>query len=412
MTYRVAVLHQGFIPLYRVRFFEELNAAGANEYVVFHGPAPSGTGHLAAPGPFAFPNVFRQHAEIHLGTRKLIYQPVVRAVVAGGFDAVVVGDEFKLLANLAIFSAFKMMGKPAILWGHGCHRPDAHWMARMLARFFPRFADGYLAYTEGGASLLKAAGLPSERIFVIRNTVDLAEQIAMHARLQTVDADLLKRELGLRPGVPTLLYLGRLYARKRCQDLIEMARILANDGQSAAFDLALVGDGPERAALEASAAGLDNVRFLGAVYDAETLAKLMRVSMAMVNPGSVGLAVNHCFAHGVPIVTRAGMLHSPEFEYIRDGENGVVVHGELDAFAAAVRRILVDDDFRERLAAGALATRDILGLGHMVEAFDRGVSHTIERFSGKNGKPAPAAAPFVPGPPESAGQPARSRGHT
>jgi hypothetical protein len=37
---RVAILHQGFIPVYRVKFYELLNRAGAISYVVFHDTPP------------------------------------------------------------------------------------------------------------------------------------------------------------------------------------------------------------------------------------------------------------------------------------------------------------------------------------------------------------------------------------
>ena len=45
MRKRVAILHQGFIPVYRVKFYELLNRASDISYVVFHGAPPSDTGH-------------------------------------------------------------------------------------------------------------------------------------------------------------------------------------------------------------------------------------------------------------------------------------------------------------------------------------------------------------------------------
>ncbi len=380
MPYRVAVLHQGFVPLYRVRLYEQLNALGSTEYVVFHGRAPSGTGHVAAPGPFAFPNVYVDNRELSLGGRTLIWQPVIRSVLTGGFDAAVIGDEFKLLANLAIFMAFKALHRPVLLWGHVHRRPDAHWLARASAGAFAGMADGYLAYTAGGATRLIEGGMPADKVFVVRNTVDLAAQIASHARLRSAPVGELKRKLGLREDAQVLLYVGRLYARKRCCELIELVRRLKAGPDTPPVDLVIVGEGPEGEALRRAAAGQDNIHFFGAIHCPTRIGELMRAASLMVNPGSIGLSVNDSFAHGVPVVTQAGMLHSPEFEYIRDGYNGLIAEGGLDAFVAAVRRVLVDPGLRARLAEGALATRDQLGLGYMVSAFDRGVIRTIERM--------------------------------
>ena len=47
---RVAILHQGFIPQYRVRFYELLNQASGTQYVVFHGAPASNSGWIAARG--------------------------------------------------------------------------------------------------------------------------------------------------------------------------------------------------------------------------------------------------------------------------------------------------------------------------------------------------------------------------
>lgn len=382
--WRIALLHQGFVPRYRERFYTLLNAQDDNEYVVFHGPAPKRTGHAAAPGPFRFPNVFRRNIEMRVGCRSLIYQPVVWDILTGGFDAVVVGHEFKMLANHLVMAAFKAMGKPVLFWGHGYHRDSAHWLARSASGALARFADGYLVYTEGGAERLHAVGVAPEDIFVIHNTIDLAEQIAAHGRFKEADTGGLRRDLGLRPEAKTLLYVGRLYARKRCQDLIEMVRRLNGDPGVGPFDLAIVGDGPDYEGLRASASALNNVRFFGEIHEPEQIGRLMRVSVAMVNPGSAGLAVNHSFAHGVPVITRDGMLHSPEFEYIRDGENGLIAVGPIEAFVSAVRRVLNEPELAAQLAEGALATRQRLGLDRMVESFSEGVMTTIGRKGRKS----------------------------
>jgi len=378
-NYRICVLHQGFIPLYRERFYTRLNAEGANAYVVFHGPAPSGTGHVAAPGPFTFPNVFRRSHELRVGSQTFIYQPVLRAILDGEFDAAVIGHEYKLLTNLLLLAAFKWARKPVLLWGHGYHRQSAHWLARAMSALGARLADGYLVYTAGGAERLQHAGVSGDAIFVVNNTLDLDEQIAAHDCHRHDDVARLRSELGLRPEAQTLLYIGRLYARKRCADLIELVRRLNGDPAVGPVDLAIVGDGPDRAALEAAAEGLPNIRFFGAIHDADHIARLMRVAVAMVNPGSTGLAVNHCFAHGVPILTRDDALHSPEFEYVRHGANGLVASGGEDAYIADVRRVLCDEALRARLAAGALETRTLLGLDRMVTGFCRGVEQTIDR---------------------------------
>ena len=124
MRQRVAILHQGFIPVYRVKFYELLNRAGAISYVVFHGAPPSGTGHHEVHQSFHFPNVRVENRVVSLGGYRAIYQPVIKQIVSGSYDAVVFGDEVKFLSNLLLFAFCKLSGKTVLWWGHGFFKPE------------------------------------------------------------------------------------------------------------------------------------------------------------------------------------------------------------------------------------------------------------------------------------------------
>jgi len=106
----------------------------------------------------------------------------------------------------------------------------------------------------------------------------------------------------------------------------------------------------------------------------------------VVIPGAVGLAINHAFAHGLPLVTRTGALHGPEIEYLEDGVNGRLVEGDLDAFARGIAEVVGAPDRRAELASGALRSGGALGLDAMVDAFDQAVAAVTsgERRGRKN----------------------------
>lgn len=382
VKYRIAILHQGFVPFYRKRFFELLSERSCNEYTVFHGEPPLNTGHVAASEPFRFSNVRVHNRELRLGKRSLIYQPVFLKVLRGGFDAIVIGHEIKFLANQALFAAFKLLRKPALLWGHGYHRRNAQILARATGGIVAKTADGYLAYTSRGANKLQRAGVSSERVVVLRNTIDIDPQIEAHGRFDNLSPQETRLAFGLRPNAQTLLFIGRVYERKRCDQLITLIRRLNQDRDVGAVDLVVVGDGPDLEKIRKSAADLTNVHFLGELYDTETIAKLMRIAAVMVNPGSVGLAVNHCFAHGVPVITREHSLHSPELDYLQNGQNGFIVAGGIDEYIDAVRRLLVDPELLARLSDGALASRKALSLRHMAKEFDCGVCRVVQQHYG------------------------------
>jgi glycosyltransferase involved in cell wall biosynthesis len=394
MTYRIAVLHQGFVPTYRARFFEQLNTRGNAEYVVFHGDPPTGTGWQAAPEPLGFPNVRVDNREIPLGRWRAIYQPVVQRILTDRFDAVVMGHELKFLSNLLLALRARQRRLPVIFWGFGYHAKVGVGFAAKSSGFafgvvsqvkdlLARQADGYLAYTEGGAENLRRIGMPDEKVWVVRNTIDVESQMRLHAKYQQADPAALREQLGLKPDSVILLYVGRILPAKQVDLLIQAVRRI-NSMQLCRqpIEVLIIGDGPAAEGLRGRAVNLPSVRFLGALYDQDAVARYMRVAAAMVIPGFVGLAVNHACAQGLPVITRDHALHSPEIEYLRNGENGLIVPGDMEDFAHVLARFVDAPEVQQRLAAGALRSREELHLGHMVERFDRAVTETVRRTQG------------------------------
>jgi glycosyltransferase involved in cell wall biosynthesis len=198
-------------------------------------------------------------------------------------------------------------------------------------------AGGLLAVSAALKRDMAALGLPDDRIRVHYTGVDL-DRFHPSARA----------ELGIEG--PVLIAAGHLTARKG-QDLAIAA--LAGIPEAT---LILVGDGPDRARLEASAAraGLSSrVRFLGA-QPHDALPGLLAAADVMVLPtASEGLANVwvEALACGTPVVTSdVGGAR----EAIDRPEAGRLVARDPAAIAAAVRDILADppDPEAVRTAAG------------------------------------------------------------
>jgi glycosyltransferase involved in cell wall biosynthesis len=384
---RIAILHQGCVPNYRQAFFDRLAAIRSRHYVVFYGEPEPGSGVVAAKPPFAFESEFVRNRFLRLLGRRLVYQPVFRRVAFGGYDVLVIGHEVKYFMNLALLFWFRLAGKPVLFWGFGSGQdfwdekrgPLGRAFTRIVnaaKRFLVRSASGYLAYTESGVANIVRAGMKRERIRVLNNTIDLDEEIAFHGKAQRLDRDSLRRGWGIATDSVVFTFVGRLLAGKRVEDLIRAVKALRADGVNA--ETIIVGEGPERAALESAAFGSPWCHFLGAVHDVDGISRIYRASDALVIPGYVGLAVNRGFAHGMPVITMASDLHSPEIDYVEAGANGLIL-APGDHFGAGLRLFAEDAGLRERLAQGALATRDKLDLGRMVAAFDDGVAAALTR---------------------------------
>jgi glycosyltransferase involved in cell wall biosynthesis len=380
---RVAILDLGFIPIYWGRFWEVINQIGDYDYVVFHGDPPAGSGWVAAPGPHNFPNRRIRNRTVRLFGWTAYWQPVVREVLTDSYDAIVLGHEIKFLSNLTLALLWKLRRRKLIYWGFGYHadvgfsfKAESPRLAKRVASAFKDrlagMADGYLAYTERGRTrMIREVGFDPVRVWVLNQTVDIETQVALHAEASRRSRAEIRRDLGLSDDAVVFLFLGRLIPYKKVEELIEAVRRIRDERLAQTpIRAVIIGYGQEEPALRRLAEGLSDIRFEGAIADQARVAAYLRAADAVVIPGVTGITVTHAFAHGVPLITRAHGMHSPEAEYIRDGENGLMVEGDMTRFVTALGWFADHPDLRRRLAAGALATRASLSIEHMAREFD------------------------------------------
>lgn len=159
------------------------------------------------------------------------------------------------------------------------------------------------------------------------------------------------------PGRPALLlHASNFRAVKRVGDAV---RALAEVLRVQPAVLVLVGDGPERQAVAALAAGLGvsgQVAFLGEQLHVGRFLAQADLFLLPSEQESFGLAALEALASGVPVVaTDVGGLP----EVVRHGETGWLVPvGNPEALAAAVLRLLGDQP--RRMAMGLAARADAI----------------------------------------------------
>src|SRR5262249_13386282 len=185
-------------------------------------------------------------------------------------------------------------------------------------------------------------GVPPERCHLIENAVNLKEYSRQRGREEA------NQRFGLSPVRLLVGTVGRLSDEKGFDVLIRAVDRLLSEGLD--LSLILVGEGGERAALEALIAELgrgDRVRLLGYRADARDLYEAMDVyALSSLSEGMPNVLLE-AMAMGVPVVaTRiAGVPH-----LVRDGENGLLVEpGNPDELAAALAHLLNDAGLRSRL---------------------------------------------------------------
>jgi glycosyltransferase involved in cell wall biosynthesis len=173
----------------------------------------------------------------------------------------------------------------------------------------------------------------------------------------------LRAELGVSDEVPLLLLVSRLVKEKDLADLVEVDRLLR--GRGVRFRLALVGDGPMRAELEAL---LPHAHFAGHQAGTE-LARWYASADVFVFPSTTetfGNVVLEALASGLPavVVDRGGPP-----DQIEGGETGYIARANDAAdLAGRVGALLTDAALRRAMGERAreAATRE-----HDWEAINR-----------------------------------------
>jgi glycosyltransferase involved in cell wall biosynthesis len=154
--------------------------------------------------------------------------------------------------------------------------------------------------------------------------------------------DAARAALGLSDDVPVVAYVGRLAGIKRPERVVEVARRLPD----AVF--VVVGDGAQRAALQASAGS--NVRFLGWRDDVETVwAAADLALLTSDNEGMPVTLVEAALAGLAAVTTDVGSAG----EVVLDGVTGRAVPADVPALVEAVSSLLADDTHRRCLGSAA-----------------------------------------------------------
>ncbi|GAA4221505.1 glycosyltransferase involved in cell wall biosynthesis [Sagittula marina] len=149
-----------------------------------------------------------------------------------------------------------------------------------------------------------------------------------------------------------MLFVGRLAGVKGVPVLLRAIALLRHTHPD--LRLTLIGDGPERAAIDAYARQLDMhpfITFMGYRSQAEVAEELSRTDLFVLPSFAEGVPVvlMEAMASGVPVVTTriAGVS-----ELVRDNAGTLVAPGDADALAQAIADTLARDDRREMGAQG------------------------------------------------------------
>ena len=272
--------------------------------------------------------------------------PAIRLLVDERPDVAVVhfGNE---LPSLAAYLAARFRGiKPKWVWQQDQQigSPGAVTSRISKIRLLSTAFDRLVAVYEGGKQSMVLRGIPDGKIDVVNNSTNA------YSSKRTVEQ--VRRDLGVSETAVVAVAVSSLIPRKRLDFIIRACSGVRVDDSGPV--LLIVGDGPERVALESLVSELGiggSVKFTGLRNDVREILAAGDLFVHSATAEACSYAIIESMAAGLPaLVTDSGAAR----EQIEDGESGFVVDPNDSAgFKRRLEELFENADLRRKMGETA-----------------------------------------------------------
>ena len=319
---------------------------------------------------------FQPSKFLRLGKKQLVWQPVLKYIKDA--DLVIAVQASQLLINyyLVLLNLLKL--KKVAFWGHGKNlQKDASKIGEWFKSKLSKHVHWWFAYNKISVGIVKELGFPSGQITNVQNAIDTSSLIAANQKLSPSDLVKLLQYLGIS-SENVCLYIGGMYPGKRIQFLLDALYIIRRKIPD--FEMLFIGAGVYDYLVKQAAKNNAWIHYLGNIFGDEKV-PYFALSELVLMPSLVGLGILDAFALETPIVTTSDLGHGPEFDYLENNINGIVVsaYNNLNAYAQEVIRLLQDQERINILRSGCKKARSIFTLEKMVENFAVGVFSALHK---------------------------------
>ena len=243
------------------------------------------------------------------------------------------------------------------LYGSNYRRNLARWALGRWVNFFVAVSDEIKSW------LLNQVGIPGGKIVTIINGVDTKKFSPPSDKKKS------KQDIGIDPNTFIVGTVGRLDKVKNYEMLIKAMPLKSSKFP---YKLILIGDGPERANLEAFVRihGLSNVDFLGEKQNIHDYLQIFDLFVLTSVGEGISNTILEAMATGLPVIaTRVG--GNPEI--VEDSVTGSLIpSGDHALLSEMITKYMNDRSLCERqVQAGRSRCEKLFSLNVMVEKYDR-----------------------------------------
>jgi len=343
-------LQQRVLPNYRAPFFDLLASACDGGMSLFTGlPRPAES--IATTDKLQVAN-YTLGKNFHLfgGSFYFCYQQgLLNWLEESGPDVLIMEANPRYLSSPSAADWMHDRDRPVIGWGLGAP-PVSGFREKRRVNFLRQF-DALISYSQRGADEYATLGFPLDYLFVAHNSVSPAPSHPLPSRPSTFNDQ------------PNILFVGRLQARKNVDLLLGACAEMESQPR-----LVIVGDGPERTALEELAEQIyPSAEFVGARHGDE-LKPFFEEADIFVLPGTGGLAVQEAMSYGLPIIVAQG--DGTQDDLVREGNGWQILPDDLESLIATIKDALSDVARLRKMGEESYRIiKEEINTGKMVETF-------------------------------------------
>jgi glycosyltransferase involved in cell wall biosynthesis len=241
-------------------------------------------------------------------------------------------------------------------WSHGYNRktgfnPDKRWIDKYRL-FLMKLVDANIVYSQFDKDVILPY-LKKDSVYVAQNTLNTNSLSKISKELELEGKMNVKQRLGIKHEF-NIVFIGRMLASKKPEMLLDLYEyLLLNFNISVGIHF--IGEGEMLTKIRARVDNNFNKKdfyFHGAIHDDLATGQILFVNDLMINPGYLGLSVNHAFCFGCPVLSFQSKdgypAHSPEVEYVIHNKTGFLLENHtLEAMAKKVNDYLKNKSIQE-----------------------------------------------------------------
>jgi glycosyltransferase involved in cell wall biosynthesis len=259
--------------------------------------------------------------------------------------------------------------KPVIGWGLGAPPIEKQnsigdkfnrGIRNYLRRRLHNQIDAYIAYSHKGAREFREIKNPEKPVYVAANAVTRSPVGPAHERKLEFD------------GRPIVLYVGRIQARKRLDNLISACSELPEELQP---ELWIVGDGPDLEALKLYANDTYPKSEFKGRKSGDELANIFKKADLFVLPGTGGLAVQEALSYALPVIVAEG--DGTQRDLVKPDNGWLIPSNDEDALLETLKLALSDPArLRQMGISSYQIVQSEVNIDQMVNTFVNAINNT------------------------------------